>query len=367
MATYNPVTPEIIEELKKISGDRVVVGADVNPDYSRDEMPIYGTKMPDVSIDVLSTEEVSAIMKVCYDNNIPVTCRGAGTGLVGACTPIAGGVVLCTMRMKQILEYDTDNFVVRVQPGVLLNDLAEDALKQGLLYPPDPGEKFATLGGNVSTNAGGMRAVKYGATRDYVRAMTVVLPTGEIVKTTWKCYIPAAVTGVCSAACIIGASSISARRNAALVTAYTISETALKEYKDKAVEVVGPKKEQAIRDAVAKEQLEQAGVPERKFIPTGRGETPCFDPLTNTCFKSDIETLRRAENTLNKRMRDEVKVTVNEFMQEIGLEPCDSSIGETMGWDIDKGYIELDFSSQLVDGVPYLVLGHRVPPVYLGW
>ena len=118
MATYNQVTPEIIEELKKISGDRVVVGADVNPDYSRDEMPIYGTKMPDVSIDVLSTEEVSAIMKICYDNNIPVTCRGAGTGLVGACTPIAGG----------------------------------------------------------------MRAVKYGATRDYVRAMTVVLPTGEIVK-----------------------------------------------------------------------------------------------------------------------------------------------------------------------------------------
>ena len=181
MATYNPVTPEIIEELKKISGDRVVVGADVNPDYSRDEMPIYGTKMPDVSIDVLSTEEVSAIMKVCYDNNIPVTCRGAGTGLVGACTPIAGGVVLCTMRMKQILEYDTDNFVVRVQPGVLLNDLAEDALKQGLLYPPDPGEKFATLGGNVSTNAGGMRAVKYGVTRDYVLAMTVVLPSGEVV------------------------------------------------------------------------------------------------------------------------------------------------------------------------------------------
>ena len=166
---------------------------------------------------------------------------------------------------------------------------------------------------------------------------------------------------------VIGASSISARRNAALVTAYTISETALKEYKDKAVEVVGPKKEQAIRDAVAKEQLEQAGVPERKFIPTGRGETPCFDPLTNTCFKSDIETLRRAENTLNKRMRDEVKVTVNEFMQEIGLEPCDSSIGETMGWDIDKGYIDLDFSSQLVDGVPYLVIGHHVPPTYLGW
>ena len=193
------------------------------------------------------------------------------------------------------------------------------------------------------------------------------LTTSEIVKTTWKCYIPSVVTGVCSAACIIGASSISSRRNAALVTAYTISETALKEYKDKAVEVVGEKKEQAIRDAVAKEQLEKANVTERRFISPGRGETPCFDPLTNTCFKSDIETLRRAENTLNKRMRDEVKITVNEFLQEIGLEPCADAIGETMGWDIDKGYIDLDFSSQLVDGIPYLVIGHRVPPLYLGW
>lgn len=118
---------------------------------------------------------------------------------------------------------------------------------------------------------------------------------------------------------------------------------------------------------MAKDKLEKANVKEREFISTGRGETPCFDPLTNTCFKSDIESLRRAENTLNKRMRDEVKITVNEFLMEIGLEPCDDSIGETMGWDIDKGYIELDFSSQLVDGVPYLVLGHRVPPVYLGW
>lgn len=193
------------------------------------------------------------------------------------------------------------------------------------------------------------------------------LTTSEIVKTTWKCYIPAAITGACSAACIIGASSINARRNAALVTAYTISETALKDYQDKAVEVVGEKKEQAIRDAVAKEKLDRAHVKEREFISTGRGETPCFDPLTNTCFKSDIETLRKAENTLNKRMRDELRITVNEFMQEIGLEPCDDSIGETMGWDIDKGYIDLDFSSQLVDGVPYLVIGHHVPPTYLGW
>ena len=166
MAQYNQVTPEIVEKLQASAPGRVYTGADVNEDYSRDEMPIYGTRMPDVAIDTMSTEEISALMKICNENHIPVTCRGAGTGLAGACTPIAGGVVICTMKMKKILSYDTDNFTVTVQPGVLLNDLAEDALKQGLLYPPDPGEKFATLGGNVSTNAGGMRAVKYGATRD---------------------------------------------------------------------------------------------------------------------------------------------------------------------------------------------------------
>ena len=182
MANYNPVTPEIIAQLEKVVPGRVVVGEDVNPDYSRDEMPIYGTRMPEVSIDVLTTEEVAGIMKVCYENNIPVTTRGAGTGLVGGCTPVCGGVVLCTMRMNNILSYDLENFAVTVQPGVLLQQLADDAMQHGCMYPPDPGEKLATLGGNVSTNAGGMRAVKYGVTRDYVRAMTVVLPNGEITR-----------------------------------------------------------------------------------------------------------------------------------------------------------------------------------------
>ena len=99
--------------------------------------------------------------------------------MAGGCTPIYGGIVLCTMRMNKIIKYDLANFAVTVQPGVLLQQLAEDALTKGCLYPPDPGEKLATLGGNVSTNAGGMRAIKYGCTRDYIKAMTVVLPTGE--------------------------------------------------------------------------------------------------------------------------------------------------------------------------------------------
>ena len=84
--------------------------------------------------------------------------------------------------MNKIKSYDLENFVVEIEAGVLLNDLAEDCLSKGMLFPPDPGEKFACVGGNVATNAGGMRAVKYGTTRDYVRAMTVVLPTGEITR-----------------------------------------------------------------------------------------------------------------------------------------------------------------------------------------
>lgn len=179
---YNTLTPELLKELEAIAPGRVFSGADINEDYAHDEMPIYGTKVPTAVVEPVSTEEVAAVMRLCNDNLIPVTPRGAGTGLAGAAVPLCGGVLLVTTRMNQILEYDMENFTVTVQPGVLLNDLANDSLSKGLLYPPDPGEKFATLGGNVSTNAGGMRAVKYGCTRDYVKAMTVVLPSGEIVR-----------------------------------------------------------------------------------------------------------------------------------------------------------------------------------------
>ena len=183
MANYNKLTPELLEQLKNIVGaDRFQAGEDINPDYAHDEMPIYGKYMPECVCDVLTTEEVSAIMKLCNDNLIPVTVRGAGTGLVGGAVPIHGGVIIRTARMNKILEYDMKNLCVHIQPGVLLCDLAADALDHGLMYPPDPGEKTATVGGNVSTNAGGMRAVKYGVTRDYVMAMTVVLPNGDVIE-----------------------------------------------------------------------------------------------------------------------------------------------------------------------------------------
>lgn len=129
----------------------------------------------------LSTEEVSAIMRFAWENNIPITPRGAGTNLVGSTVP-AGGIILDFSRMNRILNVDPATFTATVEPGVLLQDLQAHVESMGLFYPPDPGEKTSTLGGNISTNAGGMRAVKYGVTRDYVRGLTVVLADGTIME-----------------------------------------------------------------------------------------------------------------------------------------------------------------------------------------
>ncbi len=179
---YNKVTLDDIAVLKSIVGeDEVIFGDDINPDYAHDELGGI-EKMPEVLVRVHTTEEISKVMKHAYNHEIPVTVRGSGTGLVGAAVAVKGGILLETTKMNKILKLDTDTLTVTVQPGVLLMELAAFAEENDFLYPPDPGEKSATIGGNISTNAGGMRAVKYGVTRDYVRALTVVMPNGEILK-----------------------------------------------------------------------------------------------------------------------------------------------------------------------------------------
>ena len=177
---YNKVTGVDIAALQAILGsDNVLFGSAINPDYAHDELGGIAS-MPEVLVRVRSTADVSAVMKYAYEHTIPVTVRGSGTGLVGAAVPIHGGILLETTKMNKILALDENNLTVTVQPGVLLMELSAFAEKNDFLYPPDPGEKSATIGGNISTNAGGMRAVKYGVTRDYVRSLTVVLPNGEI-------------------------------------------------------------------------------------------------------------------------------------------------------------------------------------------
>ena len=182
MESYNKLTPELIEQLRAAVPGRIVTGEAINEDYARDEMPIYGRRMPDAVLVASSAEKIAAAMRFCNEHHIPVTPRGAGTGLVGGCVPVCGGLVIDMTKMNKILGYDLENFNVTIQPGVLLQDLQDACLRQGMLYPPDPGQKFATVGGNVATNAGGMRAVKYGSTRNYVLSMEVVLPTGEITR-----------------------------------------------------------------------------------------------------------------------------------------------------------------------------------------
>ena len=135
----------------------------------------------DVYVKVSSTQEVSAALKVAYEHKLPVTVRGAGTNLVGSTIP-RGGMVLDVSGMKRVLELDADNRTILVEPGVKLCDLQALVESKGLFYPPDPAEKQATIGGNIATNAGGMRAVKYGVTRDFVLALEVVLPDGTILE-----------------------------------------------------------------------------------------------------------------------------------------------------------------------------------------
>ena len=171
------------DAISRMIGDpeRVLYGTDIKEEYSHDELG--GTHSePDLVVRVLSAEEISAVCKYANDRRIPVTVRGSGTGLVGSCVPVAHGIILDTTLMNHILELDEENLTVTVEPGVLLMELSKYVEEHNLFYPPDPGEKSATIGGNISTNAGGMRAVKYGGTRDYVRELEVVLMDGRILR-----------------------------------------------------------------------------------------------------------------------------------------------------------------------------------------
>ena len=180
--SYKDVAKEDIEFLLSVCGqERVFSKGAINEDFSHDELS--GVKrFPEVLVEVQNTEEVSKIMKYAYQNNIPVTPRGAGTGLVGGAVAIHGGIMINLAKMNKILELDEDNLTLTVEPGVMLMDVTKLVEEHDLFYPPDPGAKTASIGGNISTNAGGMRAVKYGVTRDYIRGLEVVLPNGEIME-----------------------------------------------------------------------------------------------------------------------------------------------------------------------------------------
>lgn len=185
----------------------------------------------------------------------------------------------------------------------------------------------------------------------------------DLIKTTWMCYVPAALTGTLSIACLIGASSVNVRRNAALATAYTLSESALKDYQEKVIEMFGEKKNEAVKDAIAKDKVEKNPVVTREVIITEKGNTLCYDAVSGRYFKGDIEKIKKAECELNRQMRDEMYISLNDFYYEIGLDNI--KLGDELGWNIDDGYIDLSFSSQLAgDGTPCLVIDYTIAPRY---
>lgn len=179
---YKTIDSKDVDFLRGLLGEeRVLTGENINEDFSHDELGGI-SRMPDVLVEIATAQEVSEIMKYAHENNIPVVARGSGTGLVGASVPIYGGIMINMCKMNKILEIDEDNLTLTLEPGVLLMEIGKYVEAHDLFYPPDPGEKSATIAGNINTNAGGMRAVKYGVTRDYVQGLEVVMPNGAIME-----------------------------------------------------------------------------------------------------------------------------------------------------------------------------------------
>ncbi len=168
---------------QQILGERCITNEALRADYGHDHTEDL-LFVPEVVLKPETTEEVSKIMRFCFENNIPVTPSGARTGLSGGALPIHGGVVLSMERFNKIIEIDEKNHQVTVEPGVITQVLQEAVREVGLFYPPDPASKGSCfIGGNVSENSGGPKAVKYGVTKDYVLNLEVVLPNGEIIWT----------------------------------------------------------------------------------------------------------------------------------------------------------------------------------------
>ena len=178
---------DLAARLEEIVGEQhVLPGNEAGEDYTHDESLTAAAATPAFVVRPGSTEDVAAIVRVARELGVPVTARGSGTGLSGGSVPQADGILISFERMNAIVELDLQNHVAVVQPGVTLDELDKATAEHGLVYPVYPGENSASLGGNVATNAGGLRAVKYGVTRHQVLGLTAVLGTGEVIRTGGK-------------------------------------------------------------------------------------------------------------------------------------------------------------------------------------
>lgn len=193
----------------------------------------------------------------------------------------------------------------------------------------------------------------------------IKLTKTETVKTAWKPYIPAVVTGVCSVACVIGANSVHLRRNAALATAYQLSTTAFNEYKEKVVETIGEKKEKVVRQNIAKDKVENNPVSKTEVFVTGNGTSLFYDPLSGRYFESDMNKVEKAVNNLNWSMNNgnEPYISLTQLYDELGL--SHTGVSDNIGWKVEDGNIELAVSAQVSDdGCPCIVMDFLRAPEY---
>lgn len=182
-----------------------------------------------------------------------------------------------------------------------------------------------------------------------------------LVKTYWKDFVPPAAVGLATIACILGANHVSTKRASAMAAAYTLTEKAFTEYKDKVVEQFGANKEQKIRDEIAQDRVTNDPVSSKQVIIAGSGDVLCYETLTGRYFQSSVEEIRRAANTINTTILSDMSVSLNEFFGEIGLPP--TGFGEEMGWNLDN-QLEPQFSAVMAeDGRPCIAIGYRHTPI----
>lgn len=185
----------------------------------------------------------------------------------------------------------------------------------------------------------------------------------EVVKATWKCYIPAAISGAASIACIVGANTVHSKRNAAIATAYKLSEKALTEYKEATIEEVGEEKAKAIKDRVAQKQLDNNPVNNSQVIITGNGKQLCYDGVSGRYFESSIQEIETAVNKINYSLNYDMYVSLSEFYDELDLEHTD--ISDEIGWNLDDGLVEISYGTMIAkDNRPCITLEYRVAPKY---
>ena len=203
----------------------------------------------------------------------------------------------------------------------------------------------------------------YRETRSDEETDNVPITKFEAIKLVWTCYIPAAVMGGVTIACIIGANTISLKRTAALASVYSLAKETLNEYQTRVIETIGENKHVKIKDEIAKAKIDKNPLNNNTVIVTGKGDTLCYDSISGRYFKSDIEKIRKVQNELNKDLMSEMSISLNDAYYALGL--SNIKLGEDLGWSIDDGLMEFDFSSQLSeDGVPCLVIDYCVDPLY---